>query len=159
MRWLRKLFGLFRRAPSDAAQPGSGRPLPRGMRNNNPLNIEHNTRNLWRGLADPPSDGRFARFVSMEHGVRAAAVLLRNYQERYNLQTVEDIVRRWAPPFENNVAAYVRSVNRHAGFTPGQKLKLDDDATMVRLIRAMARHECGVDLDEKVARQGVAMVT
>jgi len=130
---------------------------PRGMRNNNPLNIEHSPANQWRGLADPPSDGRFCRFVAMEWGVRAAAVLLRNYRRQYRLDTVRGIVGRWAPKVENNVAAYVASVTKHTGFGADQKLELADADVMVRLIRAMARQECGVELDEKAARLGVAL--
>jgi hypothetical protein len=128
------------------------------MRNNNPLNIEYQPRTGWIGQAIPGTDGRFVRFTDMGYGVRAAALVLRNYQTKHGLRTVAGIVGRWAPAVENNVAAYVASVNRHAGFKPGQQLDLFDNETLVKLIRAMARHECGVDLDENVARAGVAMV-
>lgn len=131
--------------------------MPRGMRNNNPLNIEHSRANPWRGLAEPPTDGRFARFVTMELGVRAAAVTLRTYQNRHKLDTVEKIIRRWAPPIENDVKAYIASVNKHANFNADQKLDLTNADVLVRLIRAMARHECGVELDEKIARLGVSL--
>jgi len=131
--------------------------LPRGMRNNNPLNIEHSPANDWRGLADPPTDGRFCRFSTMELGVRAAAVLIRNYQTRYGLRTVRGIVSRWAPKVENNVSAYVASVVRHSGLEPDERLDLNDARVLVRLIRAMARHENGVELSELSAKAGVAL--
>ena len=48
----------------------------RGYRNRNPGNIEHSPANKWLGLDDPPSDGRFCRFVSHEHGIREAGPML-----------------------------------------------------------------------------------
>jgi hypothetical protein len=55
----------------------SGDPkLSRGYRNRNPGNIEHLPTNKWLGLETPPSDGRFCRFRSHQHGIRALALLL-----------------------------------------------------------------------------------
>ena len=68
----------------------------RGYRNRNPGNIEHVPANKWLGLADPPSDGRFCRFHSHQHGIRALALLLQSYQDRHGLRTVRGIVARWA---------------------------------------------------------------
>ena len=89
---------------------------PRGLRNNNPLNIDFNPANKWQGLdRDQPSDGRFCRFVSMAYGIRAAAALLVSYQDRYGLNTVRGIIGRWAPPVENDTNAYANTVARRVG--------------------------------------------
>jgi len=53
---------------------------PRGIRSNNPLNIDYNVENQWQGLDSPPSDGRFARFVGPQWGIRAAVKALQSYE-------------------------------------------------------------------------------
>ncbi len=62
----------------------------RGMRNNNPLNLEY--RPGQQGI-DPnaPSDGRFGHYVSMEAGVASATRQMLAYQDRDHLNTVAQI--------------------------------------------------------------------
>ena len=81
--------------------------VARGWRNNNPLNIEYNPRNRWRGQVG--SDGRFAIFSSREYGYRAAIVILRNYRRRYGLRTLKEMIWRWCPPSErgNDTLKYI----------------------------------------------------
>ena len=54
---------------------------PRGIRNNNPLNIVQ-TNDNWQGLRHPQYDKRFCEFVDMAHGYRAAFIILKNYIAR-----------------------------------------------------------------------------
>lgn len=80
----------------------------RGIRNNNPFNIKR-SRNKWLGKL-PKSiceDKVFEQFSSMEYGVRAGLLLLRNYVNRYHLVSVEQIIGRFAPPSENDTHHYV----------------------------------------------------
>lgn len=114
----------------------------RGWRNRNPGNIEHSTANKWQGLAGPPSDGRFCRFVSHEFGLRALAVLLVSYQDRHGLRTVRAIVTRWAPPRENDTAAYITAVARRIGVGPDDPLDLHRHAHLRPLVEAVVAHEC-----------------
>src|SRR6476661_5281151 len=76
---------------------------PRGIRNNNPGNIEAGkfaaTVQGFQG-----SDGRFAQYANPEDGIKAADKLLQSYASR-GLNTVNGIVNRWAPPSENNTGA------------------------------------------------------
>ena len=44
---------------------------PRGIRNNNPLNIVQ-TKDKWQGLREKQYDKRFCEFIDMAHGYRAA---------------------------------------------------------------------------------------
>src|SRR5215217_398983 len=131
--------------------------VARGIRNNNPLNIEHNPANKWLGLDERPSDGRFCRFVSADYGVRAACLLLMTYQDRHNLRTIRDIVEKWAPANENNVSAYVAAVSTRTGFTPNQQIDLHNRANMEKLVAAMARHETGRELEQAVINKGLAL--
>lgn len=86
------------------------RALPRGLRNNNPGNLVKN-QVRWQGEVWPGSDSHFATFVSMEYGVRAMHKLLSNYLDE-NIVSLHAIIARYAPAFENNVAAYVNNVAR-----------------------------------------------
>ena len=71
----------------------------RGLRNNNPLNIEQGED--WQGLAGEQLDTRFATFEDAEHGLRAGAKVLKTYQDKHGLKTVRDMIGRWAPEHEN----------------------------------------------------------
>lgn len=129
--------------------------LPRGIRNNNPGNIEFNPaqfdRDPWVGELGPePGDGRFSRFDTMAHGVRAMAKILVGYQERYGLDTVAQIIGRWAPGHENPTDKYAAFVAKRMGLfpddvSPGEALPRFRDApeVLVALTRAMIDFENG----------------
>lgn len=114
----------------------------RGWRNRNPGNIEHAPTNKWQGLSDPPTDGRFCRFVGHEYGLRALAVLLITYQDRHGLRTPRDIIARWAPPAENDTAAYLAAVARRMGVGPDDPLDLHRHDHLRPLVEAIVAHEC-----------------
>ena len=84
---------------------------PRGLRNNNPGNIRL-TKTVWAGQIIPGTDRSFCQFQTMAYGYRAMLMTLRNYRRKHGCQTVADFIRRWAPPVENDTAAYIRSVCR-----------------------------------------------
>ena len=114
----------------------------RGYRNRNPGNIEHVPANKWQGLDDPPSDGRFCRFVSHEHGIRALAALLTTYQDRHGLRTVRGIINRWAPPGENDTGAYVAAVARRMGVGAEDPVDLHRHDQLRPMVEAIIGHEC-----------------
>ena len=114
----------------------------RGWRNRNPGNIEHVPANRWQGLADPPSDGRFCRFTSHEHGIRALAALLTSYQDRRGLRTVQEIITRWAPPGENDTGAYVAAVARRMGVGAEEPVDLHRHDQLRPLVEAIIAQEC-----------------
>ena len=115
---------------------------PRGIRCNNPLNIEHSPRNQWQGLDDPPSDGRFARFTEPQWGLRAALTVLRNYRKR-GIVTLRQAINAWAPSHENDTESYLGFVVRKSGVRAEQPLPLDDKAAMIRVLKAMVEMENG----------------
>lgn len=131
--------------------------VPRGIRNNNPLNIEHRAENKWLGLSDPPSDGRFCRFKSADYGIRAAASLLMRYYDRDGLNTIRKIVSRWAPTTENNTSSYIAHVCKDTWLTADAVLNLHDRVTMEKLVAAMAKHETGEEVDQTALNKGLAL--
>ena len=131
---------------------------PRGWRNNNPLNIEYNPRNKWRGQTG--SDGRFAIFASREYGYRAALVILRNYQRRYHLLTLTEIIARWCPPGElgNNTRRYIATVARRGCLPMAEPLDLGNKSVVVRLLEAMTFVECGRPGDDGAIKGAFEML-
>lgn len=121
----------------------------RGIRNNNPGNIEHNG-TPWQGLADPPSDGRFCRFKDPTWGIRAIARVLITYQDKRTapdgskIDTVSEIIERWAPPSENNTDSYARHVREVIGVDLGAQLDVHDYNVMRPLVETIILHENGV---------------
>ena len=95
---------------------------PRGLRNNNPLNIRRSG-DKWQGLKALQEDREFFQFETMAYGWRAAFVILcRTYYKKYGLKTITDIIYRWAPPKENNTEAYIRRVTDRIGIGPDKEL-------------------------------------
>lgn len=127
--------------------------LPRGIRNNNPLNIRQ--ANTWLGevRAEEVTDPEFEQFVSMEYGIRAAVVILRRYFCRYKRKTIRQIVERWAPRSENNTLAYVNVVCKKTGWDADETIEWNED-NIVKLIGAMAYVENGQEIDVERIRKG-----
>lgn len=120
---------------------------PRGIRNNNPLNIKIG--NTWLGEVEHPTETTFEQFVNMKYGLRAAFIILRRYIRRYGKNTIRQIVQTWAPETENQVNAYVANVCKFTGLAEDAKIDYFDKDTMCRLVGAMARVECGQSVSEK----------
>lgn len=142
-----------RKARAATAAPGAGpfpefnsvteTNMPRGIRNNNPGNIREGEldRTQWLGERDTDDDAAFEEFRSAEDGIRAMAVIIKNWRRLYGIFTLADIITRWAPPSENDTQAYIASVARRSGLVPFQIIT---DAELPRLIEAMILHENGV---------------
>lgn len=126
----------------------------RGLRNCNPLNIRRVAGTQWIGQSRLQTDKRFVKFDSLEWGVRAACCILRTYARRYGAVCVRDIISRWAPSSENNTEQYIRNVCLWTGFGGHQPLTESD---WPLLLKAMARQECGVLLDDTTIARGFCL--
>ena len=109
--------------------------LPRGIRNNNPLNIRLNPDNRWQGKVPPKhnSDGAFEQFHDPIMGLRAAAVLLIAHYDR-RPQTHDRIFEL----LEGTVAVVLR---RH----PALPAVLGIEADVQRIVVADAARQHGVN--------------
>ncbi|HDS4824516.1 TPA: hypothetical protein QHZ08_003287 [Enterobacter cloacae] len=126
-----------RRAVSEGGSGDSAR----GIRNNNPGNLEYSKTNPWVGQTG--DDGRFAKFETPEHGIRALGRNLLSYQ-RQGIDTVSDIINRWAPPSDNNnTDAYIQAVSAQLGVTADQQLDASNPDTLKALCAAIIQHENG----------------
>lgn len=116
--------------------------LPRGYRNNNPLNVRKNAANLWKGKVVPGTDPAFEQFVSMAYGYRCALYLLRKYVKQGN-NTIRKIVSKWAPPSENNTGGYINNVATRTGINADITIAPTDREALCKIAWAMAWSENG----------------
>ena len=127
---------------------------PRGLRNNNPLNIRHNVDSFMGELRG--DDQSFKTFASMAYGYRAAFVTLATYHSR-GWDTIEKIVSHWAPQSENNTERYIASVVKRSGIPRGCKLTLADGADYILIVAAMSAVENGRNADMSAVEEGFSL--
>lgn len=116
--------------------------LPRGIRNNNPLNIVR-TNDKWQGLNSKQYDKRFCEFRDMAHGYRAAFIILKNYIKKHGWNTIEQIVSHWAPKNENDTAVYLFAVCQFMDEKKDYVMDFGKMADMLMLASAMTVMENG----------------
>lgn len=129
------------------------KPQPRGIRNNNPLNIRKGS--TWKGERPIQTDQAFEEFVSMEWGIRAAIKLVRNHITGFNgkrppANTIKKLISVWAPATENNTDAYIRTVCQQTAIGRNELLHANDRRSIIAIARAMAYVECGVWLEPEL---------
>ena len=129
---------------------------PRGIRNNNPGNIRHGQN--WQGL-NP--DGRnidpaFCVFKSPVFGIRALAKVLMNYKKIHGLNTVRQIISRYAPPNENQTKAYIQTVAQQIGVYPDTVIDIEERGILTVFIKAVIRMENGIQpYSDETIQQGI----
>lgn len=118
--------------------PGFGTAPPLNVRNNNPGNMR-----------PVGATTGFQQFSSPEEGVAAmrndliakisgrSDAMASRFGPGYS-PTLANVIATWAPPEENNTAAYVMNVSQKTGIGPNQVLTLQD---IDRIMPAMTNHE------------------
>lgn len=134
---------------------------PRGIRNNNPLNIRKGSN--WKGERPVQTDKAFEEFQTMQYGIRAGFVILRKYITGYNgitqkFNTIEKIIRRWAPPTENATQKYIDFVAKDMGISAHQTISFPNRSLMVDLVYAMIFVECGQRIDKDIISSAYDML-
>lgn len=130
--------------------------LPRGIRNNNPLNIRIG--NHWIGEVKEPTDKEFEQFTDIIYGLRAGFKILKRYIKCYGYNTVHDIISRWAPASENNTTHYIMVVSSNMGVGILDEISFEDEDKMVSLVSAMCLVECGCTVDKDIIRKAYQYV-
>lgn len=112
----------------------------RGLRLNNPGNIERAIGVTWHGQAAIQPDERFVTFSRPEDGIRALRITLHTYLTVHGLDTLDRMISRYAPSNENDTEAYIDDVSRQTGIPRTQRLSVADISS---LVPAIIRHEQG----------------
>lgn len=120
----------------------------RAVRNNNPGNIRVGIK--WQGLMpaaqmtpDQAAEKDFCVFLSPQWGFRAMATIIHTYVLKDNVTTQRGVISRWAPPNENNTAAYLADVVARTGIGADVPYPFDDHAHMAVLCKTISIHEVG----------------
>lgn len=135
----------------------------RGVRNNNPGNVEKGI--AWKGLAAQQPDPRFANFVHPKWGFRAIArILLGDWKEGQN--TVRSLIEEWSPALDRdpvtgiirkqNTESYVQAVAKHLKVMPNAPINVPQ--RLPELLDAIARHEnSGYKYDPAIIAEGILL--
>ena len=123
--------------------------LPRGIRNNNPGNIKFDGM-AWQGLDQPRHDGTFCRFKSPAFGLRAMIRILITYQDKRRavdgsaIDTVREIIERWAPPSDNNpTESYINKICKDLEVDEDEIIDIHDYQVARPLLQGIVEFENG----------------
>jgi len=114
------------------AVQATGQPQP-AARNNNPGNLQ-----FAGQQGATPGDGGFARFATPEDGYVALTKQIQLDQDRG--LPLGAFIAKYAPPYENDTATYVRQVSQAMGADPGTPLS---HLPVHQLAKFMAQKESG----------------
>jgi len=138
--------------------------MTRGIRNKNPGNIER-TATRWQGMSDDQTnDERFVQFDHAKWGIRAIARILITYQDKRRakdgspIDSIQDIINRWAPPHENPTDKYAHhiAVVLNKGLT--SYIDVYEYDTMFNLVKSIIHFENGVQpYDDATINQGLRL--
>lgn len=80
----------------------------------------------------------------MRWGYRAMFLVIHNYNMLYSINTLDEIIRRWAQSTSIETDLYIKSVAKRLGCSTRAHINSLDHDTMVTLIGAMSWIENGV---------------
>jgi len=132
------LFYFFKKDKIAAPNYLNRTGLPRGIKNNNPLNIIL-TNIDWKGKIskEENSDQKFEQFQNIAYGYRAAGRNLDSYY-RTGKNTIRKLIDDWNEGPDDN---YIAFVSNKLGIAPDTAINLN--SIKPKLIEAMALFENG----------------
>jgi hypothetical protein len=101
---------------------------------------------LWEGKFSPNTDGEFEQFDTVEHGIRAGAKCLINYNKLVGLQTLRGYINRWAPANENPTEAYLTNICNGCNANPDDVYNVLDATSLAALVAAIIKQENGENI-------------
>lgn len=115
--------------------------MPRGIRNHNPMNLRYVASINWNGQIGS-DDAGYARFDTVQDGIRAGVKNLMNGYFGRGLNTPRSIITRYAPSHENPTDSYVAFIADAMGISPDTPFE-PTFANMVKLTKAIIHFENG----------------
>lgn len=112
--------------------------LPLGLRNNNPGDLRVTSDN-WKG--EIGSENGFVTFSDLSWGCRAMATVIAN-DINSGLNTLTLYITNYAPPSENDTAAYIARMSSLTGFPADQPFTMSLD-TIKTIMLAQMKIELG----------------
>ena len=109
---------------------------------NNPGNIR-NSPTTYVGEITPSRHKSFKTFENMFFGYRAMFRLLNTYIIQHKIETLEKMIERYAPPFENQTDKYIDFVSTRSGIGKNEIL-YPNDKRLIPIVYQMAIMENGI---------------
>ena len=111
--------------------------------NNNPGNIKYSRTNNWLGQ-NYNNDYPFASFDRPLYGFRAMYKILHTYNTKHDINTIAEIILRYAPLRDNNpTLEYILFVQNTTAIGYQTNLDVEDYDTMYDVLHAMTVFEQG----------------
>lgn len=110
---------------------------PKHVKNNNLAGIK--TCGIkWEGLIGTTKQG-YAKFKHPSDSVRATAVILKNYSEKYKINTISGIVNRYCASGDKK--RYIAFLSKKTGIAPNQRINILKN--LHKLLPAIIQYESG----------------
>lgn len=120
------------------------------VKNKNPLNVKCLGGNKkWKGQIGRDKIGH-AVFRTWEDGIRAAAFVLKNYEAKHGINTIEDIVTRFAKAKGKVKDEYVGFLCKRMRLEPDEEFSIRK--RLPELLKHMTRFESGQDFPDRFFR-------
>lgn len=146
--WLKDKTGISINLDEKPEQHAQSASAPRGIRNNNPGNLNYVGQN--GATLENHATPRFARFNSAFEGFAALGKQIKAYYNGTSkaagykkLQSVEDIISRFAPASENNTQGYIDKLSKMLGVGRGDSLNIQDPKVLATLMNGITQIENG----------------
>lgn len=123
-------------APVPGPQSSSDGSTPLTDRLNNPGALK------FAGQPGASNVNGFAAFPSRDAGMAAADANLAGYAGQ-GVNTLAGAITKWAPPNENNTAAYIQKVAQASGIDPNAQIDLSDPTVRARILPHITAYEGG----------------
>lgn len=92
---------------------------------NNPFNIRYSKNNKWQGQLGHTKG--FVNFSFRVYGIRAAIYLLFRSYRRIGCDTIDKIIRRFAPSIENDTERYIQFVSNRCDISRNKILTTQEE--------------------------------
>lgn len=136
-------------------QQQTDRSTPRGVRLNNPGNIE---KSVTADGKITSYDSRFAAFSTPEHGIAAMSNLIGG--SKYiggGVDTLAKVISKYAPSNENDTGAYIANISKATGIAANEKLDWTNQEVQFKVIKSMIQLEQGeMPYSDKQIRDGIS---
>lgn len=139
--------------PAFKPEPGKNR----AVRNNNPFNLRL-TSLAWTGKVPKAqnTDGQFEQFYEKKFGVRAGIKNIITQVVRKQKDTIDSLIKVYAPPVENDTTRYIQLVSEWTGIAPDVKFEPSKD-NILKISGAIARKE-GATLTDAELNEAYALI-
>ena len=130
----------------------NGTNIPLGLKNNNVGNLRPVSVGTWEGQIGV--NGGVSVFKDVGWGIRAFATNLYTSINRYGADTLRKYITRYAPPYQNDTAEYIRLMTQKTGINPDVKIPTDVDS-IKKILRAQMEIEIGKQYADMVTEEDI----